>query len=178
MELEVGDLVAIDGDNIVVGASKATGVTVETGAVYVCKINENASGNILSISQVVKIMASGEQSFDLFGYSVAIRDKFILVGAFAAEKDTVVDAGAAYLFAFLSKDSNPPQWTQISKFQPDDLIANAWFRYSVAMDGNIAVIGTADSLANAEFGLCFCSRRSIIIVVLLESNCQTHRAYG
>jgi hypothetical protein len=139
-----GESVAIDGDTIVVGATFAPGETTFTGAAYVYKINEDGSGSISSISPVTKLKASGGKPDDLFGFLIAVRGNFILVGATAVETNgptTFNDAGAAYLFAFLSKDSNPPQWTQISKFQPNDLIDDASFGRSVAMDESIAVLG-------------------------------------
>jgi hypothetical protein len=143
-----GNSVAIDRDIIVVGSS---GETSGTGAVYVYKINENASGNISSISQVVKLTASGGKTDDAFGYSVAIRGNFILVGAYGVEKGGVLEAGAAYLFGYISKDSNLPQWTQLAKFQPSDLISDAYFGYSVAMDNNIAVIGAFNGISAYVF---------------------------
>jgi hypothetical protein len=39
----------------------------------------------------------------------------------------------------------------------DDVIEDAWFGYSVAMDGNIAVIGTNDQ---------DCARQSIVIIAV------------
>jgi hypothetical protein len=101
---------------------------------------------------VAKLTAPGGKMNDYFGWSVAIRGIFILVGAYGAAKGTLADAGAAYLFGYISTDSNtPPQWTIIQQFQPTDLIENAWFGSSVAMDDNIAVVGTYDSDANSAY---------------------------
>jgi hypothetical protein len=146
-----GESVAIDGNNIVVGARFAPGETNLAGAVYVYEISDDSNGDIISISQVAKLTASGGKREDYFGASVAIRGKFILVGASKVEKGTIVNAGAAYLFAFLAKNSDPPQWTQLQQFQPNDLIDVASFGWSVAMDDNIAVIGTYDSAANSAY---------------------------
>jgi hypothetical protein len=101
---------------------------------------------------VAKLTASDGNGNDRFGYSVAIRGNFILVGAYLAENGAVYEAGAAYMYAFLAKDSNsPPQWSELQKLQPNDLIQSAEFGRSLAMDDNIAVVGTQDSDANAAY---------------------------
>jgi hypothetical protein len=129
----------------------SSGETGGTGAVYVYKINENANGNINSIAEVTKLTASGGKTDDSFGWSVAVYGKFILVGSYGVEKGTIGNAGAAYLFVNLSTDPNSPQWTLLSKFQPSELIEDALFGYSVAMDDNIAVIGTSNSNADSAY---------------------------
>jgi hypothetical protein len=152
MNQRFGETVAIDGDFIVVGATRATGKTSGTGAVYVYKISEDSTGKILSISEEIKLTASDGKSNESFGTSVAIHGNFILVGANRAENNAVRFPGAAYLFGYLPKDSNsPPQWTQLLKFQPTDLETLNNFGTSVALDENIAVIGAPGIGTNAVY---------------------------
>jgi hypothetical protein len=145
-----GESVAIDGDSIVVGARYAPGNDNQvTGAVYVYQINEDSSGKIISIPQVAKLTASDGKFGDFLGASVAILGNSILVGATGVNIGNVLNAGAAYWFGYISTGSTPSQWTLIQQILPNELIENAQFGYSVAMDDNIAVIGSF--FGNAAF---------------------------
>jgi hypothetical protein len=143
-----GVSVAIDGDNIVVGAP--TDASDGPGAVYIYRIiNDNNNNNIASISEVAKLMASNGSAKDVFGTSVAMHGNSILVGAYGVDQNNSSNVGSAYLFGNLANDFNSPEWTQLQQIQP-----NYWTEYynfgnSVAMDDNIAIIGTRDPNANA-----------------------------
>jgi hypothetical protein len=143
-----GNSVAMDGDMIVVGAIYAAN---STGAAYVYQIITDENNNFVSISQLAKLTPSNGVSNDEFGSSVAIRGKYILVGAERVDKNDFVAVGSAYLFGNLSNDPNSPEWTELQQFQPNDLTEYDHFGYSVAMDENIAVIGTYDLDANAAY---------------------------
>jgi uncharacterized membrane protein len=156
-----GNSVAIDGDIVVVGATR---VANYTGAVYVYRIVD--SNSMITISQLAKLTASNGMGYDNFGSSVAINGNHILVGATGVnnnDSDSVVgapgvnknspaNAGSAYLFGNPSNDLNsPPEWTQLQTLQPDGLTGYDWFGGAVAMHENIAVVGTRDSVANAAY---------------------------
>jgi hypothetical protein len=149
---EIGDWfgysVAIDENIVVVGAVEYH--SNGTGAAYVHRIADD--NNNVTISQVAKLMASNGLEFDCFGTSVAIYGKYILIGANGVNKNDSRHVGSAYLFGNLSNDPNTtPEWTQLQQFQPDDLAGYHDFGFSVALDENIAVIGTYESSANAAY---------------------------
>jgi hypothetical protein len=135
-----GDSVAVHGDIIVVGASEF--LSDGPGAAYVYRIITDENNNFVSISQVAKLTASNGVANDYFGFSVAVRGKYILVGAIGVDKNGSLDFGSAYLFGNLSNNSNTPEWTELQQIQPNDLTEADLFGYSVAMDDNIAIIGT------------------------------------
>jgi hypothetical protein len=65
-----------------------------------------------------------------FGFSVAVSDKYVIVGAHRDEGG----AGAAYIFTM-------GDWTNPHKITPDVPIAAARFGGSVGIDGNYAIVG-------------------------------------
>jgi hypothetical protein len=138
---------AMNEDIIVVGAS-ASGSSVP-GAVYVFRFIHQGSN--ISISEMAKLTALDGGANDYFGTSISMHGNYILVGASGAVRNDGVAVGSAYLFGNLSNDTNNPEWTQLQKFQPDDLTAEDAFGIDVAMDDNIAVIATADDNANAAY---------------------------
>jgi hypothetical protein len=150
-----GDSIAIDGDTIVIGASTATGDTPSSGSIYVFKIIEDSDANIVSISQQAKLTARLSKNGDYFGWSVAIRGNFILVGAIYRDWFGSLDEGSAYLFGYLSTDPaglDPlPTWTELQWLRPDVPATGHQFGWSVALDDNIAVVGTFFDNANSVY---------------------------
>jgi hypothetical protein len=68
------------------------------------------------------------------------------------DKNDSVSVGSAYLFGNPSSDPTALEWTQLLEFQPDDLAGHDdSFGLSVALDENIAVIGTFEWNANAAY---------------------------
>jgi hypothetical protein len=143
---QFGYSVDIDGDIVVVGKS---GVANFKGAVFVYRIID--TNDSILISQLAKLTASDGFAFDLFGWSVAINGNTILVGARGVNKNDSIYAGSAYLFGNPSNDSNSPEWTQLQILQPNDLTQTDEFGWSVALDENIAVVGTNDPDAYAAY---------------------------
>ena len=92
----------------------------------------------LIISQKVKLVASDAQADDNFGISVAVAGDLAIVGAYAENNF----AGAAYLFGRNTGGSNA--WGQIKKLIPSDTISFANFGFSVAIAGNVAVVGAKE----------------------------------
>jgi hypothetical protein len=116
-----GISVAIDNDTIVVGAY---GDDKNTGAAYVFARNGSAW------YQQQKLNASGPG--DLFGASVSISNNTIIVGAYGDDGYT----GAVYVFV-----RNGSDWSQDCILRASDSINNDMFGWSVAIDGNWAVVG-------------------------------------
>jgi len=85
---QFGYSVAISDTAIVVGANKDDDKGTESGSAYIYDINGNYQ---------TKITAPDGAAGDQFGYSVAISDTAIVVGAFA-DDDKGTDSGSAYIW--------------------------------------------------------------------------------
>ena len=129
-----GDSCSISGDWAVVGAPRDT----NGGAVYLFRKVDGAW------VQVKRIRGSDTVDGDQFGRSVAIASDHILVGVGLEDEDaqgtnTLADAGAAYVFA--RNLGGVDHWGQRIKLVSPDRQAGDRFGRSVAIDGDIAVIG-------------------------------------
>ena len=82
-----------------------------------------------------KLIANDGSSGDLFGYAVAMRGNYALVGSAYSDLNTKPDSGAAYIFDL---------GRQLGiKLLADDGIAGNLFGYAVDIDGNYALVGSA-----------------------------------
>jgi predicted SPOUT superfamily RNA methylase MTH1 len=84
-----GMSVAVSDTRIVVGAPYEDTTANTAGSAYIFDIEGN---------QLAKIQASDAEGGDYFGYSVAVSDTRIVVGAYG-ENTTATDAGSAYIFS-------------------------------------------------------------------------------
>ncbi|MBL7817304.1 MAG: T9SS type A sorting domain-containing protein [Saprospiraceae bacterium] len=136
-----GHTVAISGDYAIVGArnegedSSGRNTLVSAGSAYIFK--RTGTG----WEQEAKIVASDREMGALFGRSVAISGDYAIVGAFKEDKDAIgvnasTDAGAAYIFKRTGTN-----WTQEAKIVASDRAALDEFGYSVAINGDVAVVG-------------------------------------
>jgi uncharacterized repeat protein (TIGR01451 family) len=73
-----GEVVAIDGDSVAVGAPNADGAGSDHGAAYVFDRNHGGAG---AWGQVTKISGSSSAGWSYFGRSVAVRGDSLFVGA-------------------------------------------------------------------------------------------------
>ena len=124
-----GSSVSISGDLILVGA-RSEG----NGAAYVFRLDPKTS----QWEMEQKFVASDPGGIDQFGRSVAIDgapgNETAVVGAWAGN----ASSGAAYIYRF---DSDASEWIEQALVLPEP---NAWtnfFGWSVAIDGETAVIG-------------------------------------
>jgi hypothetical protein len=124
-------------DEVTPGAVGGTG----PGSAYVF-VRQGADWN-----EVAKLSADDAQSDDRFGAAVAIDGRTALIGANqdvhahgAAGGPT--GEGAAYAFA----PAGGGTWTQRAKVVAGDTATGASFGVSVALEGDLALIGQADSL--------------------------------
>jgi len=85
---QFGEKVAVSDTRIVVGARYEDTTATNAGAVYIFDIDGN---------QLAKKQASDAEDSDNFGYSVAVSDTHIVVGA-PYEDTTASNAGSAYIF--------------------------------------------------------------------------------
>ena len=133
---EFGHSVAIDGDTAIVGAPKEDGATdtlAQSGAAYVFV----RSGTTWTEQQILR--ASDAQADDLFGWSVAISGDTAIVGAYHEDggaTDPKSDSGAAYVFT-----RSGTTWTEQQILRASDAQDNDAFGYSVAIDGDTAIVG-------------------------------------
>jgi hypothetical protein len=97
-----------------------------------------SSSEAAPLSQVKKVTASDAQADDWFGYSVAVSGDIAVVGA-RYEDAGGGEAGAAYVFGRNAGGTN--NWGQVKKLTASDAQADDWFGYSVAVSGDIAVVG-------------------------------------
>ena len=126
-----GGSVAVDGDRIVVGASRDDGKVENTGAVYIHDWIENEWVS-------TKIMAEDGQTNDYFGTSVSVSGNRLVVGA-RGDNDRGLAAGSAYVFDLIGSE-----WVQTAKLLvPDDGEPHIhdWFGTSVSAANDSLVIG-------------------------------------
>lgn len=159
-----GFSVAISGDTVVVGApfedSAATGINGnqssnsagESGAAYVFA----RTGGVWS--QQAYLKASNTGTFDQFGFSVAISETTVIVGA-PGEASTAIgvngnqtsnsasNAGAAYVFTRTGST-----WTQQAYLKASNTGSSDNFGESVAISGDTAVV-SAPREASAATGV-------------------------
>lgn len=122
---QFGCSVSICGNRVVVGAYRDDDGGGSSGSAYV--FDAGTGG------QLHKLTAEDAEPGDQFGFSVAVDGDRIVVGANEAD-EIGDDSGAAYLF-----DANTGQ--QIYKLIPFDPDSGAMFGSSVAIEGDMIVIG-------------------------------------
>jgi len=119
-----GDSVAISGEYVAVGAPGY--ILYGVGAVYIFTVSNFAW------TELAKLEASDSVSGDVFGFSLALRDGVLLVGAQGVNEST----GAAYLF-LQSGDS----WTLASKLVANDGAEQDRFGVSVDVTDGALIVG-------------------------------------
>jgi hypothetical protein len=106
----------------------------DQGAAYVF----TRSGS--SWSQQAKLVAGDGAAEDWFGYSVALDGNTAVVGALGADIDGNVDQGAAYVFTHSGST-----WSEQAKLTTADGAAADFFGWSVALEGDTALVGAPDA---------------------------------
>ena len=145
-EDEFGYAVAITNDTAVVGSRQSDRRGINAGAVYVYKSRTDGKGETRWDKQAT--LTSGDPAIGAqFGNAVAIDEDTIIVGAHRMDDDGI-DSGAAYLFARKSD-----VWNQQAKITGQDLATGDLFGYSVAIDGDLTIVGAhgTDQEAGAAF---------------------------
>lgn len=141
VEDQFGLSVALNGDTLVVGApfedSGATGVNgdqtsssaPDSGAVYVFTRTGTAW------SQQAYIKASNTSADDQFGFSVALSNDTLAVGALV-EDSSADNSGAVYVFT-----RTGTSWTQQAYLKASNTGSDDWFGITVALDGDTLAVG-------------------------------------
>ena len=134
--------VGISGNTAIVGARSANGAKFGTGAAYVFDATTG--------EQRFKLTASDGEIRDVFGETVAISGNTAIVGA-SLDDEAGTNAGAAYLFDVTTGE-------QLFKLTASDGEEDDRFGWSVAIDGNTAIVGARlddDSGSNAGAAYLF-----------------------
>ncbi len=126
-----GGSVALAGDLAVIGTPGQDGVAEETGAAYVFRFEPDTATWI----EQAKVFASDGTVLDRFGWSVAVSPDSIGVALIGAHLD---GPGSAYVFRYDPKNS---AWFEEQKLTPSGGAPDDFGR-SVAMDGDVALIGS------------------------------------
>ena len=131
-----GQVVGLSGDTAVLGAPGDTPVGTGSGSAYVFI---RAGGAWIAEG---KLTANDAASGDQFGWSAAISGDTIIVGA---PKDTPagIDSGSAYVFI-----RTGGTWIIEAKLTGSSLAPNDMFGWSVAIDGDTAVVGALSDSSN------------------------------
>jgi|GEM_PF-6207034 len=140
-----GNSVAINDDNIIVGAFKESfrdeeNFLNESGSAY---IYEKDFGGLDNWGEIKKLIASDKNISDFFGYSVAINKDYAIVGSPTNDIETdnsSYDAGAAYIYHRDFDGIN--NWGEVKKIIPSNPGGDNFFGYSVAINNNYVVIGS------------------------------------
>lgn len=135
----LGNAVTVQDDWIAVAAwRKAAAGAREAGAVYLFHRDED------SWRQRQLLHAKDAQAGDQFGRGVCLSGDALLVGAWR-DDERGADCGAAYVFR--NRDG---RWEQEQKLMPGDVPPGDSFGFSVALDGDVALVGSHLSSAGAE----------------------------
>lgn len=138
-----GYSVAISGNYAIVGAfhedhNLLGGNSIPwAGSAYIFEKNGSGIWN-----EKQKIIASDRASDDRFGWSVAISNNYVIVGAFQEDHDVsggsfAGSSGSAYIF---ERDGSGT-WSETQKIVASDRSGADYFGYSVAISGNYAIVG-------------------------------------
>jgi len=130
-----GHSVTINGDYVMVGASLEDGTGTNRGSVYIFDRNYGGADNW---GEVAKLIASDAEDGDEFGGSMAIDGDYLIVGAHY-EDGAGTSRGAAYIFG--RNYGGADTWGEVMKLTALDAEDQDWFGFSVAINGDYAVVG-------------------------------------
>jgi hypothetical protein len=87
-------------------------------------------------TEIQELVASDAAAFDYFGRSLAVEGSTMIIGAPGEDDSGTYQSGAAYVFT-----RSGGVWTEETKLLASDKAPMDWFGWSVAVDGNTAIIG-------------------------------------
>lgn len=128
---QFGFAVAIDGNNLLVGARKDDDAGTDGGSVYF--LNRDQGGND-AWGEFNKFTAPDGVKNDWFGTSVDLDGNYAIVGK--PIRNNRLRPGKAYTY---SKDG--PAWSYVTTFGATSNTDADQFGYSVAIEGNTAIVG-------------------------------------
>ncbi len=142
----LGYSVDISGDTAIIGAKRDGVNGFHSGSAYIFRSNGS------NWDEKAKLLASDGTAGDKFGCSVSISGDTAVIGAYG-DRDNGNYSGSAYIFRF-----DGSNWVQEAKLLASDGAQTDYFGYSVAISGNVAVIGTGLSIYNNSPGSAYIFR--------------------
>ena len=121
-----GISVAISGNTAIIGAPLDDEAGSDSGSAYLF--------DVITGQQLFKLTASDASGGEAFGGSVAISGNIAIVGAIG-DAHAGIESGSAYLFDVITGQ-------ELAKFTAADAAAGGRFGSSVAISGNLALIGS------------------------------------
>lgn len=140
-EDQFGAAVAIEGDMALIGAPGADSKGSSSGAVQVFHRNEEG---VWQATQT--LTASNGEAGDFFGASVVLSEESALIGARGANPKGSF-SGAVYVFA----RGSDGVWREAAILSADDGKAGDFFGWSMAVDGDTALIGARGNGDSSSF---------------------------
>lgn len=141
-----GFSLALDGDNLVVGAYRdsSPGFNIN-GAVYVYTRDETGTW-----TGPERFDSPNLEDYSNFGYAEAvdIDDDILVVGAYAEDIGADASAGRAYIF----ERDETGTWSAALTLQSPSPTANGYFGRSVSVKGNLIAIGAPGEVYGQEDG--------------------------
>ncbi|CAM4134439.1 FG-GAP repeat protein [Pseudoalteromonas ostreae] len=125
----LGGNVALKNNLAMLGASQRDGKSKDSGAVFAFE----KDANLWSQKQI--LTANDAKSGDAFGQSIALTERFLVIGAPHSDAP-LKDSGAAYLYV---RDNN--SWQFQAKLTAKDGAEGDLFGISVAIDGDTVLVG-------------------------------------
>lgn len=147
----LGFSVAISGNRAIAGAPLDGKNGFWSGSAYIYRFDPETSLRI----EEAKLLASDGTTNDVFGWSVTISGDIAVVGAYA-DDDGFINSGSAYVFRY---DHARSEWIEEAKLLASDGAISAWFGFSVAISGDVVVVGAAaDDQNGPESGAAYIFR--------------------
>ena len=164
---QFGSNIAMDGRYLIVGADAADiGGVTNSGTVYVY--------DVFTKQLLRKLNSDVLENNSHFGYALDISGKYAIVGAYAEDDAGGANSGVAYIFDVTTGD-------QVHKLVASDAGAGDNFGFSVAIDGNTAVVGAKNENTNggsAGAAYVFNVASGLEIHKLLGSDTTTGDLFG
>ncbi len=120
-----GSSIAIADGVVAVAASLNDDNGTDSGAAYLF--------DAVTGAQIAKLLPSDGAAGDRFGYTIAIDNGIVAVGA-AFDDDNGTDSGSAYLF-------DATTGAQLAKLLPSDAAESDYFGVAIAIDNGIVAVG-------------------------------------
>jgi len=130
-EHRFGRAAAMDGELAIVGAKSHDSAGPNTGAAYVFRYDSRRD----EWAEEAILIAGDADDYAWFGNSVAIDGEVALIGAYGEYNSR---PGAAYVFEYQPASG---EWIETAKLTASDGELNDFFGQSVAIDGDLAIIG-------------------------------------
>jgi len=147
---QFGYAVALGGDTGFIGAPQEDDIETNAGAVHVFTRDQGGAG---AWGETKRLAASDGAHGDFFGQAISLDGDTALVGA---PGNSVAANGGGAVYVFARDQGGPGNWGETAKIMPSDPHDAARFGSSVALAGDIAVIGAyRDGALGSLYGAAY-----------------------